>query len=68
MNRATHTKLMTKALAFDAAAALVAGVHNQMPIIGGDIVELEMLAANEIVGGYGSAYLLAESRREGRIF
>jgi len=60
MNRYTHTKLMTKALAFDAAAALVAGVHNQMPIIGGDIVELEMLANNEIIGGYGSAYLLAE--------
>lgn len=60
MNRATHIKLMTKALAFDAAAALVAGVHNQMPIIGGDIVELEMVANNEIIGGYGSAYLLAE--------
>lgn len=60
MNRATHIKLMTKALAFDAAAALVAGVHNQMPIIGGDIVELEMLADNNIIGGYGSVYLLAE--------
>lgn len=60
MNRYTHTKLMTKALAFDAAAALVAGVHNQMPIVGGDVVELEMLANNEIIGGYGSAYLLAE--------
>lgn len=60
MNRATHIKLMTKALAFDAAAALVAGVHNQVPIIGGDIVELEMVADNEIIGGYGSVYLLAE--------
>lgn len=60
MNRKTHIKLMTKALAFDAAAALVAGVNNQMPIIGGDIVELEMLADNNIIGGYGSVYLLAE--------
>lgn len=60
VNRKTHIKLMTKALAFDAAAALVAGINNQMPIIGGDIVELEMVGDNEIIGGYGSVYLLAE--------
>ncbi len=60
MNRKTHINLMTKALAFDAAAALVAGVNNQMPIIGGDIVELEIVGDNEIVGGFGSLYLLAE--------
>jgi HK97 family phage major capsid protein len=60
MNRKTHIKLMTKALAFDAAAALVAGVNNQMPIIGGDIVELEMVGDNEIIGGFGKVYLLAE--------
>lgn len=63
MNRKTHISLMTKALAFDAAAALVAGVHNQMPIIGGDIVEYEEIGDYEIVGGYGSVYLLAQ--REG---
>lgn len=63
MNRYTHTKLMTKALAFDAAAALLAGVNNQMPIIGGDIVEDEDMANNNIIGGFGAAYLLAE--REG---
>lgn len=60
MNRKTHINIMTKALAFDAAAALLAGVNNQMPIIGGDIVELEMPGDNEIIGGYGDAYLLAE--------
>ncbi len=60
MNRKTHIDLMTKALAFDAAAALVAGVSNQMPIIGGDIVELENVGDYEIAGGYGSVYLLAE--------
>ena len=60
MNRKTHIHLMTKALAFDAAAALVAGVKNQMPIIGGDIVEHEMVGDNEIIGGYGSLDLLAE--------
>jgi hypothetical protein len=51
---------MTKALAFDAAAALIAGVNNQMPIIGGDIVELEIVGDNEIIGGFGKAFVLAE--------
>lgn len=63
MNRKTHIDLMAKALAFDAAAALVAGVKNQMPIVGGDIVELEMVGDYEIVGGFGSVYTLVE--REG---
>lgn len=63
MNRKTHINIMGKALAFDAAAALLAGVNNQMPIIGGDIIETELVADNEIVGGFGSVYLLAE--REG---
>jgi len=63
VNRKTHIDLMAKALAFDAAAALVAGMNNQMPIIGGDIVELEILGDKEIIGGFGSVYLLAE--REG---
>lgn len=60
MNRKTHIDLMTKALAFDAAAALLAGVNNVMPIVGGEIVELEMLGDYEICGGFGSVYLLAE--------
>lgn len=60
MNRKTHIKLMTKALAFDAAAALLAGVNNQMPIVGGEIVETEMVGDNAIIGGFGSVYLLAE--------
>lgn len=63
MNRKTHINLMTKALAFDAAAALLAGVHNQMPIVGGTIEEIEIVGDNEIIGGFGSLYTLAE--REG---
>lgn len=63
VNRATQIKLMTKALAFDAAAALLAGVNNQMPIVGGEIVVSALVEDNTIIGGYGSAYLLAE--REG---
>lgn len=63
MNRKTHINLMTKALAFDASAALLAGVNNQMPILGGAIEVLDIVGDNEIIGGFGSVYLLAE--REG---
>lgn len=63
MNRKTHIKLMAKALAFDAAAALAAGISNTFPIVGGDIVELDFMADNDIGGGFGSLMRIAE--REG---
>ena len=61
MNRKTHMNLMAKALAFDAAGALVANT-SLMPIVGGEIVEFEddQLADYEIIGGFGGNYLLAE--------
>ena len=63
MNRKTHIKLMAKALAFDASAALAAGINNTFPIIGGDIVEMEFMADNDIAGGFGSLMRMVE--REG---
>ena len=61
MNRKTHIKLMTKALAFNSAAALVANTEF-MPVLGGTVVEFEddQIADNEIIGGFGGNYLLAE--------
>ena len=63
MNRKTHIRLMAKALAFDAAAALAAGINNTFPIVGGDIVELEFMADNDIAGGFGDMMRMVE--REG---
>lgn len=65
MNRKTHMAIMAKALAFNSAGAVVAGMSNQMPVIGGEIVEMEAdeLADNDIIGGFGFNYVLAE--REG---
>lgn len=62
MTRQTHLTIMAKALAFNAAAALTAGINNTMPIVGGDIVELDesIMPENTIAGGYGEKYLLAE--------
>lgn len=68
MNRKTHLTIMAKALAFNAAAALTAGVNNEMPVIGGRIVELETteLQDYEIIGGFGAAYRLVQ--RQGATF
>ncbi len=63
MNRATHMDIKAKALAFIPAALLTAG-DETFPVIGGTIEELELLGDNEIVGGFGSLYLLSE--REGQ--
>lgn len=60
MNRKTKMKLMSKSITFNAAGAIVAGQMGTMPVEGGDIVELEFIPDNDIVGGFGSLYLLAE--------
>jgi len=60
MNRKTRMKLLSKAVTFNAAGALVAGVNNTMPIEGGNIVELPFIPDNDIIGGYGYLYLLVE--------
>ena len=60
MNRKTRMSLLSKAVTFNAAGALVAGVNNTMPVEGGTIVELPFIPDNDIAGGYGSLYLLAE--------
>lgn len=63
MNRKTHMDLMSRALAYNSAAAMVAGVNNTMPVVGGEIVEWEVMPDNEIAGGFMSLYRSVE--REG---
>jgi HK97 family phage major capsid protein len=60
LNSNTLATLKAKALTINAAGAIVSGQTNTLPIIGGDIVELDFIPDNVIVGGYGSLYLLAE--------
>jgi HK97 family phage major capsid protein len=60
MNDTTYTTLQSKLVLFNAAGALVSSINNTMPIINGDIVILPFMADGDIVGGYGSQYLLAE--------
>lgn len=60
MNRKTRMTLLSKAITFNAAGAIVAGMNGTMPVEGGDIVELPFIPDNDIIGGYGELYLLAE--------
>ncbi len=60
MNRQTRMALMAKMITFNAAGALVAGATSTMPVEGGNIVELPFIPDNDVVGGFGSLYLLAE--------
>lgn len=60
MNEGTYTALVAKAVAVDAAGAIVSGVNGNMPVIGGVIEVLDFIPNNVIVGGYFDLYLLAE--------
>lgn len=64
MNRKTHLHIKAKALAFDSSAALQSNT-NLFPVIGGTVIEMEddRIADNDIIGGFGGNYLMAE--REG---
>ncbi|WP_279194230.1 phage major capsid protein [Holdemania massiliensis] len=60
MNRTTHTEITSKALNFTANGALVSAEKGTMPIVGGDIVELDFIPKGDILVGYLKLYLLAE--------
>lgn len=60
MNRKTRMAILANAITVNAAGAIVAGFNATMPIEGGDIVELPFMSDGDIVGGFGSLYLLAE--------
>lgn len=60
MNKKTHMNLMIQSMDKNLNVAIVSGINNTMPVIGGDIVELPFIPDGNIVFGYFDAYLLAE--------
>lgn len=60
MSTNTLAAMQARALTFNAAGAIVSGQTNTMPILGGEVVTLDFIPENVIIGGYGSLYLLAE--------
>ena len=60
MSHKTRTQLVAQAVTFNASGAVVAGIENTMPVIGGAIETLNFIPDDVIIGGYGDMYLLAE--------
>ena len=60
MSENTHCDLIAESIGVNSAGAIVAGMQNVMPIIGGEIVELPFITDGDIVFGYLDTYLLAE--------
>lgn len=62
MSPATWLTLQAELLSINSAGAIVTGAQAEMPIIGGAVEILDFIPDNNIIGGYGQAYLLAERR------
>lgn len=62
MNEMTYNKLRVQALAVNAAGAIVSGMDDSMPVIGGRVETLSFVPDDVIVAGYGDMYLLAERK------
>ena len=60
MNESTYTTLLAEFTALDSSGAYVSMVNGVMPVVGGDIVVLDYIPDNTIIGGYYDLYLLAE--------
>lgn len=60
MNETTLTKLQAEALSVNAAGAIVSGMSNTMPVVGGAVEILDFIPDNVILAGYFELYLLAE--------
>jgi len=60
MNTATWNAVKIMTMNFNSAGALVAGVNNELPIIGGAVETLDFIPDGVVAGGFGNHYLLAE--------
>lgn len=60
----TKTTLVSEALSINASGAIVTGIGNTMPVLGGDIVTLphDVVPDGAIYGGYGNLYTLGERK------
>lgn len=60
MNSKTYNKLLVESMSINASGAIVAGMGDTMPVIGGPVITLDWMADNNIVAGYDGLYLLGE--------
>ena len=66
MSENTHTDLLIASMDKNLNAAIVAGIGDSMPVLGGKIVEVPFIPDGEIVAGYMPAYRMVE--RAGKKF
>jgi HK97 family phage major capsid protein len=62
MSESTHQTINIEAMSINAAGAIVSGINGSMPVIGGEIIELDFIPDGEIVFGYADEYLLVERK------
>lgn len=62
MNETTYNTLIAEFTAVDGTGAYVSRINGVMPVVGGDVVVLDMMPDNTIIGGYMDLYLLAERK------
>lgn len=60
MNRTTKMKLLSESLEVNASGAIVAGMNNTMPVVGGEIETLSFIPDDVIIGGGDGLYSLLE--------
>ena len=60
MNETTYTTLKAEAMSVNGSGAIVSAVEGTMPVVGGDVVVLDFIPDNVIIGGYFDLYLLGE--------
>ena len=60
MNESTFTDLQIAAMSVNASGAIVSGMGNTMPVIGGVVEILDFVPDNVIIAGHFDLYLLAE--------
>lgn len=60
MSEETKTALLVMAMNYNSSGAIVAGINDEMPILGGKIETFDFMPAGVISGGYGGGYTLVE--------
>lgn len=60
MSEETKTTLLVMAMNYNSSGAIVAGINDEMPIIGGKIETFDFMPSGVISGGYGGGYTLVE--------
>lgn len=62
MNKRTHLDLIIEAMGTNMNAAIVSGMNDTMPIVGGKIEELSFMAEGDIAFGYMNNYKLVQRK------